>query len=71
MTLSDDELLGLIDLLNSWADSLMADGAELQLEHKNTGRTAPLLPLLRKLLKEAMTRKLLTPPPCFRPIGEA
>lgn len=73
--LTDEEILGLIALLN-WKVDYDCDGTgirpeQVELKHtvnpasdKNT--SAPVLPLLRKLLQEGVKRGAIRVPACFK-----
>lgn len=67
MELTNEELLGLIELLNRTADKNARQGAPQELYHPRTGSTCSLLELLKKLLAEGVKRGIVTVPPCFVP----
>lgn len=64
---TNEELLGLVDLLNLAADRLARHDAPMVLVHVNTDTQVPLLPILKKLLDECVERGILKRPPCFVP----
>ena len=67
--LADEEILCLIDLLNNTADDIVSSGIlaqEAELTHQNSGAKTELVPLIRKFVKEAVSRKLIEIPNCFK-----
>lgn len=65
--LTREETLGLIELLNTIVDQTKGELEDPSLDHPQHKTSAPIKPLLRKLLNGAINAEWVRVPPCFRP----